>query len=147
MYTLIRVNERPATTANRLPAAPPMIYVLAEANVKPGCLAQVLDCYRELVPAVLAQEPECIDYTPTIDLDLGLPNQALRAGTILVAERWRSAEAFRRHLSMAHSVAFRTKVAPLLSGGFTVRIVEPSLSNEGCDRCPSRSPPAPKPTT
>lgn len=106
-----------------------MIHVLAEARPKPGRLAEVLACYRELVAAVRANEPDCLGYVPTVDVDLGLPNQVGRDGSVLVAERWRTVEGFRRHLAMPHCAAFRAKVLPLLERGITVRIVRPALDD------------------
>ena len=104
-----------------------MIFVFASVKVRSECLNQALDCYRELVPAVLQCEPGCLEYVPTVDVDMGLPNQEKDACLILVAERWRSVEDFRAHLVMPHSAAFRTTMEPLLAENITVRVVRSAL--------------------
>jgi quinol monooxygenase YgiN len=87
-----------------------MIRVLAFVSLKPQTLASALECYRVLVPKVMANEPGCIEYTPTVDCDLGLPNQEMHPDTIVVTERWRSIEDFRAHLVAPHSVEFRAAI-------------------------------------
>lgn len=104
-----------------------MIYVFASVKVRRECLDRALDCYRELVPAVLQFEPGCLDYVPTVDVDMGLPNQEKDRSMILVSERWKSVEDFRAHLDMPHSAAFRTKMEPLLAERITVRVVRSAL--------------------
>lgn len=104
-----------------------MIYVVASVKVRSECLGQALDCYRELVPAVLELEPGCLDYVPTIDVDTGLPNQEKDRSLILVSERWKSVEDFRAHLDMPHSAAFRMKMEPLLAEKITVRVARSAL--------------------
>jgi len=104
-----------------------MIYVFANARVKSGCLDQALDCYRDLVPAVRQYEPGCLQYEPTIDVDMGLPNQEKDARAIVVVERWESLEDFRAHLGMPHSASFRVRMEPLLAEKITVRILRRAL--------------------
>lgn len=104
-----------------------MIYVLARARVRPGCMPAVLDCYRLLVPQVLAKEPGCLAYEPTGDLDQGLGNQEHAPDEIVVVEQWRSLDDFHRHLQMPHCLAFRQEVMRYLSAGITVRILQGCL--------------------
>ncbi|SDI44503.1 putative quinol monooxygenase [Propionivibrio dicarboxylicus] len=104
-----------------------MIYVLARARVRPGCMPLALDCYRQLVPQVLAAEPGCLAYEPTADLDQGLANQEHAPDEILVVEQWRSLDDFHRHLQMPHCLAFRQQIKPYLSAGITVRILQGRL--------------------
>lgn len=104
-----------------------MIYVFASVKVRRECLDQALDCYRELVPAVLQCEPGCLEYVPTVSVDTGLPNQENDDCLILVAERWRSLEDFKAHLGMPHSAAFRTNMEPLLAARITVSVVRSAL--------------------
>lgn len=104
-----------------------MIYVFASVRVRRECLGRALDCYRELVPAVLQCEPGCLEYVPTVDVDMGLSNQEKDACLILVAERWRSLEDFRAHLGMPHSAVFRASMEPLLAAGITVRVAQSAL--------------------
>ena len=104
-----------------------MIYVFATVRIKEGSIEQVLDCYRDLVPAVMKEEPGCLEYVPLIDVDTGLPNQEKDSSRILVAERWKSLEDFRKHIVMPHSVTFRSRIEPLLTERITVKIVQPAL--------------------
>ena len=105
-----------------------MIHVLAKAPVRPGCMQQALACYRRLVPSILAAEPGCLAYQPSIDLDQGLHNQELVADEILVIERWRSLDDFHRHLRMPHCLAFRQEIMPCLRAGISVRILQDGLA-------------------
>jgi len=104
-----------------------MIYVVASVRIRKEHLEQALDCYRELVPAVLQNEPGCLEYVPTVDVDIGLPNQEKDAGLILVSERWKSIDDFRAHLGMPHCVVFRAKIELLLAAKITVRIGRSAL--------------------
>ena len=104
-----------------------MIHVFATVKIRAGCLEQALDCYRYLVPEVMEYEPGCLDYVPTTDLDLGLPNQDRNGCTIFVSERWKSEEDFRAHLLMAHCIEFRKRITPYLDEGIRVRVTQPVI--------------------
>ena len=104
-----------------------MINVFATLRIKPGMLAQALACYRSFVPKVLANEPGCIEYAPTVNLDLGLPNQDKNGDLIFVCERWKSADDFRAHLTMAHSAEFRSSIKDCLAGRITIRITQAAI--------------------
>ena len=101
-----------------------MIYVFATARIKAGHLPEALACYQQLVPVVLANEPGCLEYSPTLNFDLGLPNQEGDDRQIHVLERWHSVEDFRAHLGMAHCLEFRKRIAPCLEEGIRVRITQ-----------------------
>ncbi len=103
-----------------------MIHVLAVVSVKPQMLSGALDCYRVFVPKVLASEPGCIDYTPTVDCDLGLPNQELGPDTIVVNERWQSIDDFRAHLAAPHSAEFRAAIKRYIEK-IVVKVMRPAL--------------------
>ncbi len=104
-----------------------MIHVLATVLLKEGCLPDALDCYRYLVPQVLEKEPGCLEYTPTVDHDLGLVNQDKEPTRILVAERWQSETDFRAHLAMPHCVEFRARITPYLAERISVSVTRPAL--------------------
>ena len=104
-----------------------MIHVFATVKIKAGFLQKALECYRFLVPSVLKNEPGCIEYSPTIDYDLGLSNQDRNESLIFVAECWKSAEDFRAHLSMEHCVEFRKRIAPYLDEGIRIRVTQPAI--------------------
>lgn len=101
-----------------------MIHVFATVKIKPGLLQQALECYRFLVPAVMANEPGCIEYSPTVDYDLGLPNQERNECLIFVTECWASENDFRAHLAMAHCVEFRKRIASCLEEGIRIRVTK-----------------------
>jgi quinol monooxygenase YgiN len=107
-------------------AAAAMIHVLAFVSLKPQMMAPALDCYRALVPQVLAHEPGCLEYTPTTDCDLSLPNQRLDPDTIVVTERWRSIEDFRAHLVAPHSIEFRAAIKDYLEN-IVVKVTKPAI--------------------
>jgi len=104
-----------------------MIYVCALVKTKPGMLSRALDFYRVLVPKVLADEPGCLEYVPTIDFDLGLPNQNKDPDMIFVAERWKTIEDFKLHLNMPHSIEFRSRIQPCLAENITVKITHDAI--------------------
>ena len=101
-----------------------MIRVFANVSIRAGCLQQALDCYRFLVPAVLSREAGCLEYAPLVDLDLGLQNQDKDEASILVSERWQSVADFKAHLAMDHCVVFRGMIAPYLSCGIRIRVMQ-----------------------
>ena len=104
-----------------------MIHVLAFARIRPGMMAQALAAYRVLVPQVLANEPGCLEYSPTADCNLDLANQELTPDLIVVTERWKSVEDFRAHLAgPAHVVEFRAAFKDCVEK-VTLRITEDVL--------------------
>ncbi len=104
-----------------------MIYVFASVRIRKGCLEQALKCYSELDPNVLRAEPGCLEYLPTIDVPTDLPNQDKDDCRILVREQWKSLDDFMKHLGMAHSATFRTRIQPFLLERISVRIVQAAL--------------------
>lgn len=106
-----------------------MIHVLATVLVKEGSLPDALNCYRFLVPLVLENESGCIEYTPTVDRDLRLPNQSTNPDRILVTERWRSEADFRAHLAMPHCAEFRTRIQPYLADPITITATRSALAS------------------
>jgi quinol monooxygenase YgiN len=103
-----------------------MIHVLAFVSLKPGMMEKALDCYRVLVPKVLADEPGCLEYSPTKDCDLGLPNQEKNPNMIVVSERWKSIDDFRAHLDAGHVIEFRAAIKDCLEK-ITVKIMQDAI--------------------
>lgn len=103
-----------------------MIHVLAFVSLKPGMVAQALDVYRVLVPKVLANEPGCLEYSPTVDYDLGLPNQEKNPDMVVVTERWNSADDFKAHLNAQHVIEFRVAIKDCLEK-ITVKITKDAI--------------------
>ena len=104
-----------------------MIHVVATALIKEGCLTDALNCYRDLVPQVLGKESGCLEYSPTLDRNLGLANQTTVPHRILVVERWRTEQDFRDHLAMAHCAEFRSRIAPHFVAPISIEITAPAL--------------------
>ena len=93
-----------------------MIHVVAFITTKPGRRAEVLNHFRAIVPAVLA-ETGCIEYGATIDELNGSGIQTkLGPDTFVVIQKWESIEAFRAHGSAPHSLAYDVKVRDVLTG-------------------------------
>ena len=103
-----------------------MIHVLAFVSLKPGMMEQALDVYRVLVPNVMANEPGCLEYSPTMDYDLGLPNQEKNPNMIVVTERWNSVDDFKSHLNAPHVIAFRAAIKDCLEK-ITVKITKDAI--------------------
>lgn len=88
-----------------------MIHVLAFASIKPGMIDKALEVYRVLAPKVLANEPGCLEYSPTTDFDFGLPNQEKDPNMVVITERWKSIDDFRAHVAgPAHVAEFRAAI-------------------------------------
>ena len=88
-----------------------MIHVLAFVSIKPGMVDKALEVYRVLVPKVMANEPGCLEYSPTVDHDFGLPNQQKDPNMIVITERWKSIEDFKAHVDgPPHVAEFRAAI-------------------------------------
>ena len=88
-----------------------MIHVLAFASIKPGMLDKALEIYRVLVPKVLANEPGCLEYSPTVDYDFGLPTQQKDPNMVVITERWKSIDDFKAHVDgPPHVAEFRAAI-------------------------------------
>ena len=92
-----------------------MIHVIAFASIKPGMVEEALKVYHVLAPKVLANEPGCLEYSPTLDYDLGLSNQDKNPDMIVVTERWKSIDDFKAHIDgPPHVVEFRAAIKGLM---------------------------------
>lgn len=92
-----------------------MIHVVAFVTVRPGMVDKALDLYRILVPKVMALEPGCLQYAPTIDFDLGLDRQDRNPDMIVVTERWKTIDDFKAHISgPPHVAEFRAALKEVL---------------------------------
>jgi len=104
-----------------------MIHVIAYVKMKPGMIPKALDFYRVLLPKVFAAEKGCLEYSPTIDFDIGAANQNKDADTIIVHERWAAIDDFKAHLTMPHSAEFRASIKDFLAERITVTITQNAL--------------------
>ena len=64
-----------------------MIHVLASIQVKPGKRNAFLEIFKTNVPNVL-QEEGCVEYSPAVDIDAGLPPQVLNENIVTIIEKW-----------------------------------------------------------
>jgi len=87
-----------------------MIHVIATIDLAPGQREKFLKEFRRLVPKVHA-EAGCIEYGPAVDAQTGLPMQeAPRADTVLVIEKWADVAALKTHLAAPHMTEYREAV-------------------------------------
>ena len=90
-----------------------MIHVVASITIKPGQVPAFLDAFKAIVPTVLA-ETGCIQYTPTLDVDIGVSVQQLDANVVTIVEQWESVEALQAHLIAPHMQTYRETVKDLV---------------------------------
>lgn len=99
-----------------------MIHVIADIEVHPGRMSELLEVYRDFVPQVRA-EKGCLAYVPARDIDTDLPNQNSDPDRITVVECWADMDAFRAHLTAPHMLAYRERVKDIVAG-VTVRVLD-----------------------
>ena len=86
-----------------------MIQVVAIIEAKPGLLAEVLDAFRENIPAVHAEEG-CIEYTAFIDTNSYGAQTAYGDDAFVVIEKWASPAALSAHARSPHMIAYAEQV-------------------------------------
>ena len=95
-----------------------MIYVIARAEVKPGCFEEYMKALEKLVPAVRSEEG-CVGYEPCGDLKVEGEERF-----VTIIEMWESEAHWRQHMSAPHMAEFRATAGPLRVGN-TVYAVKP----------------------
>jgi quinol monooxygenase YgiN len=90
-----------------------MISVIASVRVKAGRVSEFIEILKSNVPEV-RKEKGCIEYSPTVDIDSGLPVQKLDKNAVTIIEKWESVEALRAHLKTPHMLAYREKVKEIV---------------------------------
>jgi len=90
-----------------------MISVIASVRVKAGRVSEFIEILKSNVPEV-RKEKGCIEYSPTVDIDSGLPVQKLDKNAVTIIEKWESVEALRAHLKTPHMLAYREKVKDIV---------------------------------
>jgi quinol monooxygenase YgiN len=102
-----------------------MIHVIATIRIAPGCRAEFLAAFRELVPQVKA-EPGCLEYSPTVDVASGLgPQPPVRGDVVTVLEKWQDLESLKRHLVAPHVSQFLAHSKDLLVG-LEIQVLSPA---------------------
>lgn len=90
-----------------------MIFVIARAEIKAGCMDEYIEIAKANIPNVLAEEG-CISYTLTRDCASGIPAQGkISENAATFVECWESLEHLKKHLAAPHMAVFRDKVTPL----------------------------------
>ena len=101
-----------------------MIHVLATIQINTGKRADFLQELERIVETVRAEEG-CIEYTPTVDLESGIPVQAApRTDVVVIVEKWESIESLTAHLAAPHMVEYRDRVRDLVDW-VDLRILHP----------------------
>jgi quinol monooxygenase YgiN len=90
-----------------------MINVIASIRVKTGKFHDYLAILKANIPTV-RKEKGCIEYVPTVDIDVKLPPQVLDKNVVTLLEKWESLEALHAHLGSPHMLDYREKVKTLV---------------------------------
>ncbi|HDP24552.1 MAG TPA: antibiotic biosynthesis monooxygenase [Deltaproteobacteria bacterium] len=90
-----------------------MVHVVASVRVKKGKVAEYLEIFRDLIPAV-REEQGCVEYFPAIDIPTELPVQECDEHTVTILETWASLESLYDHLRTAHYLAYRERVKDIV---------------------------------
>jgi len=90
-----------------------MIHVIATVRCRPGCRADFLAQFRQIVPAVLAEEG-CLEYGPAIDAATDLDNQHVDENRVTIIEKWETLAHLKDHLVAPHMMEYRPKVSEFL---------------------------------
>ncbi|HSA70647.1 MAG TPA: putative quinol monooxygenase [Burkholderiales bacterium] len=102
-----------------------MIHVIAVVTVKPGKREEVLRHWRQIVPAVRAEQG-CIEYGAAIDADPALPVQTKYGpDAFVVVEKWESMDALSAHAVAPHMKAYGAKTKDLLASR-VIHILSPT---------------------
>ncbi|HYF60737.1 MAG TPA: antibiotic biosynthesis monooxygenase [Burkholderiaceae bacterium] len=102
-----------------------MIHVLAFITAHPGRRDEVLQAFRENMPAVHAEDG-CIEYQPVVDVE-GFASWPTPAGadTFVVIEKWRDAAALKAHAAAPHMAAYAARTKPLVASR-TIHVMAPA---------------------
>ena len=101
-----------------------MINVLAFIQVKAAHRDDFIAIFKANVPKVL-EEDGCIEYSPTIDIDSGLPNQELTPTVVTIIEKWESLDALRAHSQAPHMLSYGEAVKGMVES-VKLRILQPA---------------------
>jgi quinol monooxygenase YgiN len=91
-----------------------MVHVLALIQAKAGKRAQILQAFKDNMPAVLAEQG-CIEYQPVID-SAAAPGFAGQLGddSFAVIEKWETMDALAAHAAAPHMASYAAKVKDLI---------------------------------
>src|SRR4051812_5942500 len=101
-----------------------MIRVLAIVTTAAGRREDFLKEFHRVMPLVHA-EAGCIEYGPTIDLDIGIPGlPAPRPDIVSIIEKWDNVESLKAHLVAPHMRTYRAVVKELVLNT-EIHVLEP----------------------
>ena len=101
-----------------------MIYVIATAELQPGCRDKFLAEFHKIVTAV-REEKGCIEYGPTVDAQTDIGSQLQTgADVVTIVEKWESVDALKAHLVAPHMQEYRPKVKDLVKNT-SLHILQP----------------------
>jgi quinol monooxygenase YgiN len=92
-----------------------MVHVIASVRLKPGKRDEFLEVFKSNVP-IVRKETGCIEYLPAVDIDAGLPPQAMDINTVTIIEKWESLEALSNHLAAPHMLTYRERTKGMVEG-------------------------------
>ncbi len=99
-----------------------MLHVLAFIKVKKGCMERFSSIFKNNVPVVRA-EIGCVEYSPAIDFQTGLPIQDTDPDVFTVVEKWSSYEDWQAHMAAPHMKAYKEDVADIVES-VTIKILQ-----------------------
>lgn len=85
-------------------------------------MAAFMEQFKANLPAVRSEEG-CIEYVPTVDVDMDLPPQSLDPTMMTVVEQWESEAALRAHLVAPHMDRYRAAVKGLVEA-VTLKVLQ-----------------------
>ena len=101
-----------------------MINVIASIEVNENSMDEFLKIFNANVPNVLAEDG-CIAYSPTLDVETGIPVQVLKTNTATIIEAWESIEHLHAHLKSPHMLEYRTKVKDIVKS-VSIQVTQPA---------------------
>jgi quinol monooxygenase YgiN len=92
-----------------------VIHVIAIITAKAGMRDAILEAFRANMPAVHAEQGS-IENGPAIDTPgMGPIQTELGPDTVVVVEKWESAEALKAHAAAPHMAAYGAKVKAMVA--------------------------------
>ncbi len=101
------------------------VNVIAMIEAKPGMRSEVLQLFKENVPAVLAEQG-CIEYTAVIDTEgVGGFQAKIGENSFAVVEKWESMDALMAHAVSDHMKAYGAKTKDMIENR-AIHILSPA---------------------
>jgi quinol monooxygenase YgiN len=92
-----------------------VIHVIAMITAKPGMRAAILAAFHANMPAVRAEQG-CIEYGPATDAEgIGPFQTKIGPDSLVVIEKWDSADALKAHAASPHMAAYGAKTREMIA--------------------------------